>query len=419
MSNSTTQVRFTAIDVLVGLAILGAFAVLLLPALQAAREATRKHECANDMRNLGLAYHNYYDVFKAAPPAAIVVQPKGKTPSKNFTDPEYGTSFFTMMMMFIDDTAPYDNYNFKIRSSEPKNKEVCARQSKVLLCPSAERVPNAKLDAAHPDHYAKGNFAINCGAGRANSAEDFFDTNFRGCFSYSSATSEKNRHQTYGAGFGQIVDGLSNVVVFSETLPLASAGDSRGVWARAGGAIFSGHTSIAPVKDKSDGICTPNMKTGGEKGQGSENSNGNDHPLFCDKDKAASALVCTSAPAEGDGGVTARSQHPGAVNATMGDASVRSVANDVDPLVWRSSLAIRDGSIAHLPNRPAIVIKEYRKWSDSTGKFSIEADFAGVKIGSGFIYLRDKNGRVIEIAINRLSEADRKYLDAFKVTEPQ
>lgn len=86
---------FTLVELLVVIAIIGVLVALLLPAVQAAREAARRSQCSNNLKQIGLAMHNYADVHKAFPPAAMTVG-------------QHSATAFVFMMPFIEQAPLYD-----------------------------------------------------------------------------------------------------------------------------------------------------------------------------------------------------------------------------------------------------------------------------------------------------------------------
>jgi len=86
---------FTLVELLVVIAIIGMLIALLLPAVQAAREAARRMSCTNNLKQLGLAIHNYHDTHNALPPGIIA---------------EWNSTMFPMLYPFIEQTAIYDLY---------------------------------------------------------------------------------------------------------------------------------------------------------------------------------------------------------------------------------------------------------------------------------------------------------------------
>lgn len=114
MSRKTSRRRFgfTLVELLVVIAIIGILVSLLLPAVQAAREAARRMECSNNLKQLGLSLHNYHDTFKVFPPALMG--------SGRFNDPNYhaanggvkNTTGWALMLPYFEQSAIADQYDY-------------------------------------------------------------------------------------------------------------------------------------------------------------------------------------------------------------------------------------------------------------------------------------------------------------------
>jgi prepilin-type N-terminal cleavage/methylation domain-containing protein len=117
MSVFRKRLGFTLVELLVVIAIIGILVALLLPAVQAAREAARRSQCGNNLKQQGLALHNYHDTYKVFPPALIG--------SGRYNNPAYhlarggvkNTTGWTLLLPFMEQQATHARYNFNVCSS--------------------------------------------------------------------------------------------------------------------------------------------------------------------------------------------------------------------------------------------------------------------------------------------------------------
>jgi prepilin-type N-terminal cleavage/methylation domain-containing protein len=129
---------FTLVELLVVIAIIGILVALLLPAIQAAREAVRRASCQNNLRQLGIALHNYHDVLGELPPSRI------PTPLNNW---------MALTLPFIEQKNVQDLYHFDKDWSAVENQPAVRTKIKILICPSASGGPERL------DQFASGRFA--------------------------------------------------------------------------------------------------------------------------------------------------------------------------------------------------------------------------------------------------------------------
>jgi prepilin-type N-terminal cleavage/methylation domain-containing protein/prepilin-type processing-associated H-X9-DG protein len=121
---------FTMLEVLVVIAIIGVLAALLVPAIQAAREAARRIQCRNNLKQMGLALHNYHNVFGAFPMG--YVSPTQSLPLA--TSPGWGWA--ALMLPQLDQRVLYDSANFSLPIEFNENHTARTTAVGVYACPS-------------------------------------------------------------------------------------------------------------------------------------------------------------------------------------------------------------------------------------------------------------------------------------------
>ncbi|MFO0906442.1 MAG: DUF1559 domain-containing protein [Pirellulales bacterium] len=178
---------FTLVELLVVIAIIGILVSLLLPAVQAAREAARRMSCTNNLRQIALATQNYHDVYNYLPPAST-------SPANT------GSSAFAAILPFMEQNNLYQLYDFSRGNSDPVNTAVVSQRIPAFLCPSAaflRIVPAGACDA----YRAPGTYAFSTGSGDPWAANN-------------GAIATAYTPQT---NFASILDGTSNTLLAGES----------------------------------------------------------------------------------------------------------------------------------------------------------------------------------------------------------
>ncbi len=120
---------FTLVELLVVIAIIGVLIALLLPAVQQAREAARRMQCSNQLKQLGLAMHNYHDTYQVFPPGSVNLSTTSAA-NQNLTN------WAIAILPYIEQAALYEQYDHSVHNSHASNEDVLKTILPAMLCPS-------------------------------------------------------------------------------------------------------------------------------------------------------------------------------------------------------------------------------------------------------------------------------------------
>jgi len=333
VTNSRNHKAFTLVELLVVIAIIGVLVGLLLPAVQAAREAARRMSCSNNVRQIGLAMHNYESANSKFPPSIFIGKNQFRWGALARVMPYLEQGNFASSADFTKDYGDVYLNGVLLKS----------QRMEMLVCPSEERDEQRFKSDGSPSDYLT-NYGVNCGVWKV------WDPAKReggdGAFYPNSGTSLR-----------MISDGTSNTLMLAEVkgwtpyLRDGKSGDATipndpNAIGSLGGNFKtnSGHTEWLDGRTPQSGFTAtfpPNTKVPYEKDGIQYDVDFNSWRV-----RGWDPANPTAFLSETDvtyAAVTSRSYHSGnTVNVAMMDGSVKSINGDIDLLVWRSA-ATRDG----------------------------------------------------------------------------
>jgi prepilin-type N-terminal cleavage/methylation domain-containing protein len=330
---------FTLIELLVVIAIIAVLIALLLPAVQAAREAARRAHCTNNMKQLGLAIHNYESIHLMLP-LGRVWAPLPGIPFPSFFMGAQNTTWFTQMLPQFEQQALYNAYNFDVGIEGPPggdgmpiglaiNSTIYGTKLGAFQCPSDNERDLTLIwpTNAYPIRGTRGNYVVSWGNtqwAQQNSAGGAATLNLPVTYRRSAFGHTPTR-------LAQVTDGTSSTVFTAETLQ-GRVNDVRGaVWSLA--AMFMSRVTPNSSTDFY-GVADPPGGGGDRIGDG-----------FCVNDPG-DKLPCVPIPFPYlDLYSGSRSRHPGGVHAGFGDGSVHFIKQTINPVVWIGLNTIQGGEV--------------------------------------------------------------------------
>jgi prepilin-type N-terminal cleavage/methylation domain-containing protein/prepilin-type processing-associated H-X9-DG protein len=353
---------FTLIELLVVIAVITLLIGLLLPAVQAAREAARRMQCVNNLKQLGLAVHNYHQSHNVLPPTTMFLGPT------NDLGWGWNSTWATLLLPNLEQTPLYNAFNFSVSANDggvcmAMNSTVNYFALPFMLCPSDRQ----KVRPNNP--WAPSSYAGNHGGpgpirNWSGTIVEFYTVAPPGSKLLPPGTPWWGADSNLGFfGFEGVSDGTSTTALFSEHLLGNSTFDPNPV---AGGAsarrgiylvnIPYGNYALGPnvnsgnVQAALQGLAVCNGIPGGTQADGTSWLLGfswslgfpwhwmnNDYNHYNTPNRY-SCLNPTAPPIQGWGGMTgmgtATSDHPGGVNVCMTDGSVKFIKDTIAPQTW-------------------------------------------------------------------------------------
>ncbi|WP_165234910.1 DUF1559 domain-containing protein [Aquisphaera insulae] len=334
-----TRSGFTLIELLVVIAIIAVLIALLLPAVQSAREAARRIQCTNNMKQLGLALHNYESTNGVLPPPFVLGIISGTTLNGN------GWSAHARILPYSEQGAAYNAMNLSLRYSVADNLTVSRLTIAMFLCPS-EVKPDPRTDATTGEvvhgvnnyGWNRGDWLVWGGLNTSNRAP--FDINL-------------------ARRFSAITDGLSNTLLASEVRTYQSNLNNCGALANVDPRNLPA-TSVDPVTlvPQYASGCSLGLTGHTEWVDGAVHETGFTTAWTPNKTIARpsdfskpldlvnwreNATLTNGGPSLG--AITSRSYHPGGVNTLFGDGSVRFIKDTINGATWRSLGSMNGGEV--------------------------------------------------------------------------
>lgn len=306
-----SQHAFTLVELLVVIAIIGILLALLLPAVQAAREAARRSECSNNMKQIALGMHNYHDTYKSFP----------------FGSSSGNISYLARMLPYIEQNALYDQINFSVSFNNVLNLPALNTPVTAFLCPSdSDKLPSNL--GARNNYYGNSGFNILHGAPPTNPSDPNFNIPpCNGVFVPNLVIK-----------FADIRDGTSNTACISEKIK----GDgSNGISTPESDTFRPGTYPATPDEayDQCRAVNVLDLTKQGYSNVGAPWLQAYHSTTRYYHVTPPNGRSCMYPP--GRIATTAGSYHPGGVNVALCDGSVRLVAETIDLPTWRA-LGSRD-----------------------------------------------------------------------------
>jgi prepilin-type N-terminal cleavage/methylation domain-containing protein/prepilin-type processing-associated H-X9-DG protein len=255
MERSTSHDRgrgFTLVELLVVIAIIGLLVALLLPAVQAAREAARRMQCSNNLKQIALAAHNFHDSFNRMPPGYVSHRYVSPAPAWSNANFNAGTHVGVLpyLLPYLEQTQVQDRISVEMDIddfpptpagerfrqlwiNDPGTWNAAQVRIPAFVCPSTNPYMNSTSVIAALAYYgggarggAVGNSAVSPNTAATGAAGNWGRTNYVGCSGYAGDSPADTSWSLYKGLYGgrskyrfaDVVDGTANVLAFGESM---------------------------------------------------------------------------------------------------------------------------------------------------------------------------------------------------------
>jgi prepilin-type N-terminal cleavage/methylation domain-containing protein/prepilin-type processing-associated H-X9-DG protein len=334
---------FTLIELLVVIAIISVLIGLLLPAVQAAREAARRIQCTNNLKQIGLAVHNYEGSVGTLPLGCAVSFDRAGNPIFN------GWGITARILPYLEGQSQFNACNFSLANETPQNDTSMRMGISTYFCPSDGMNRIIFIDDGQPRNNT--NYAFNRG--------DWY------VWGGASAAVQPNSpfRANSSVPLASVTDGLSNTLFAAEVkthtpyLLNCSGLSFAPLGAQPIPSPNNSPSSIVQYSTCSGGISELRPDSGHSEWEDGNTSQAGFTTAWTPNKVTPGSFGGTSVPdadliaiREENGGptfaaITSRSYHPGGVNVLMGDGSVRFIKSSINGTTWRALGSVNGGEV--------------------------------------------------------------------------
>ncbi|MCC7424683.1 MAG: DUF1559 domain-containing protein [Planctomycetaceae bacterium] len=299
----SSRCGFTLLECVIVLIVLVLAVALFLPATRTARTASRRTQCKNNLKQIGLALHNYHDTHGVFPPGYVSDTSHAERSPATFDGPS-GFAWQTFLLPYLDSSPHYNRINFNLACWDPPHRPTIALSLSFYLCPSGtdrEHQPTIRRrDLVESIPFGRSHYVGNAGQAApwwvSPPVADWSDV----------ATGALFRNSAIG--IKKIPAGAAYIVLVGE----ASAGANR-TWA----GIIPGTQSCLPSIDVTDGSNCDAAAT---------------YVLFTSGTKETGGIRTPNSSPQTVNQPSSR--HTGGTHVVLGDGAVRFIADKIAPELW-------------------------------------------------------------------------------------